>query len=185
MSHPISVCVECGATFSRKARKPASKFCSSKCYRSIGHILRKKSIILEFGCWEWIGWKDKDGYGVASYRFDGTHERRARRIAWIVNFGSIPKRMLVCHRCDNPSCVNPQHLFLGSNQDNVTDMMVKGRNKPVRGEQAKMAKLSEKDVLKIRALHEAGFVQRRIAEQFGVGFQAINKIVLRQRWVHL
>lgn len=89
------------------------------------------------------------------------------------------------HACDNRKCVNPDHLFLGTAAENNRDMMVKGRNRQLYGEQCKHAKLSQDDVIKIRKLHADGICQRRIAERFSVGFKAINKIVKRQRWKHL
>lgn len=153
--------------------------------KDIHHILATKTKRSPVGCWTWIGWRDKNGYGITSLRIHGKQERRAHRIVWFLNFGTIPTGFCVCHKCDNPSCVNPEHLFLGTNQDNMTDKAKKQRCNPPAGERSGLAKLSEEDVLKIRALHEAGVVQRRIAEQFGVGFKAINKIVLRQRWAHV
>jgi hypothetical protein len=76
------------------------------------------------GCWEWRGAKSRFGYG----RFIvGRNNRLAHRVAWAATRGEIPVGMNVCHRCDNPSCVNPDHLFLGTQRDNVRDMHEKGR----------------------------------------------------------
>lgn len=79
------------------------------------------------GCWEWFGGASADGYG----RF--THKGRkllAHRVSWEVHSGSIPRGMLVLHRCDNPPCVNPSHLFLGTHKDNAQDRERKGRRRP-------------------------------------------------------
>lgn len=77
-------------------------------------------------CWEWQAGKDKDGYG----RFSITHSKpyRSHRFSYEYYFGAIPDKMLVCHTCDNPSCVNPHHFFIGTNADNLQDMSNKGRS---------------------------------------------------------
>ncbi len=76
------------------------------------------------GCWEWIGHKNPAGYGIA---FHEGKQKLAHRIVWMTEHGQIPAGMQVCHRCDNPSCVRPDHLFLGTNMDNARDMAAKGR----------------------------------------------------------
>jgi len=77
------------------------------------------------GCWLWTASKSEDGYGY--FRFDGGM-RKAHRMSWLFTNGEIPEGMFVCHSCDNPSCVNPEHLWLGTNQDNQDDMNEKGRH---------------------------------------------------------
>ena len=79
-------------------------------------------------CWIWTAYTKTDGYG--QFKFDGKM-RGAHRMAWLLTNGEIPDGMLVCHTCDNPSCVNPNHLFLGTNQDNADDKMNKGRHASV------------------------------------------------------
>ena len=75
-------------------------------------------------CWEWLACKNKKGYGF--FRVNWIL-RRAHRFAWTVTYGKIPEGLFVCHRCDNPGCCNPKHLFLGTNTDNMVDMISKGR----------------------------------------------------------
>ena len=82
---------------------------------------------VEAGCWNWNKSKDKDGYG--KFWWEGGPER-AHRISWLIFRGFIPEQMLVCHRCDNPSCVNPAHLFIGTASNNTQDAWSKGRVKP-------------------------------------------------------
>src|SRR5256885_74384 len=78
------------------------------------------------GCWEWVGSKRELGYGQVRYK---GRSARAHRIAWELTFGEIPDGRSVLHKCDNPPCINPDHLFLGTQQDNVDDMFRKGRQK--------------------------------------------------------
>lgn len=81
-------------------------------------------------CWEWTGTKDKDGYGklsIGGRKVNGGKIYTAHRLSWMLNYGVIPNGLWVLHRCDNPCCCNPKHLFLGTVKDNVDDMRAKGR----------------------------------------------------------
>lgn len=133
-------------------------------------------------CWEWIGSCNPKGYG--RFRLNG-FEDYAHRQAWRIKNGEIEDGKHVLHRCDNPKCVNPSHLFLGSNLDNIKDCISKGRNS--KGERHQWSKLSEKQVLEIRAR----WVPRKIglrdqlAKEFGVCVEAIYSIVTRRTWTHI
>jgi hypothetical protein len=135
------------------------------------------------GCLLWGGATGKGGYGVLIR----TSRRRmyfAHRVSWEVHFGPIPSGMLVCHRCDNPRCVDPNHLFLGTNDDNMADMVEKGRQ--CRGSDCHTSRLSVKDVLEIRALHATGeHSQGSLARRFGVWYNTIHMIVTRKSWRHV
>ena len=94
----------------------------------------------ENGCWKWIGAKFHRGYGRVN---SGGKMLRANRVAYEISKGDIPVGMVVCHKCDVPLCVNPDHLFLGTIKDNVDDMIRKGRKNSERGEDRHCAKLTE------------------------------------------
>ena len=83
--------------------------------------------IPEHSCWEWVGARNQDGYGVISVGGRRSPQERAHRLSWRLHYGEIPAGMLVLHRCDNSSCVNPDHLFLGTQADNMRDKIQKGR----------------------------------------------------------
>ncbi len=104
---------------------------------------------------------------------------RAHRVSWNIHFGDIPKGLLVLHKCDNPSCVNPSHLFLGTNEDNTRDMVLKNRNTGNK-------RLSETDVLTIRALfHWSKFSTVEIAKEYGMTNPNIHLIVKGKSWKSL
>ena len=108
----------------------------------------------------------------------------AHRFSYSQFVGVIPAGMFVCHTCDNPSCVNPSHLFLGSRQDNVDDMVAKGRS--TSGERNGKARLQAADVVAIRARYETGgALQTELAEEYGVSQVQISRIVNRKTWADL
>lgn len=130
-------CIRCGMEIpSRPGRASSDKrrvYCSRDCYRVASKVPEPdrfwaKVRVQEDGCWEWAGGLMWDGYGAFHRDGDGSVKQRAHRISWEYSNGPIPSGMLVCHRCDNPRCVRPEHLFLGTDQDNVDDMMSKGRH---------------------------------------------------------
>ena len=131
------------------------------------------------GCWEWTKARNNRGYGMLSI---GGRSMLAHRVSWEFANGPIPPGMHVLHRCDNPGCVRPGHLFLGTPADNVADMLAKGRGRAPKGENHKRAKLTEADVLKIRALVASGMSQRQAGEGFGVSGQAVGSIVRGETW---
>jgi len=140
-------------------------------------------------CWNWTGYTSSGSYGVV---FISRHKyERAHRTSWRLHFGEIPKGngyhgTCVLHKCDNRRCVRPDHLFLGSNADNVKDRMQKGRNGTTRGEVCHLSKLSEVDVLEIRRLLKIGkFSRTEIAKQFNVAVGTVCCIEKRKTWKHL
>lgn len=135
-------------------------------------------------CWEWQAWKNKKGYGEFSYR---GHMRPAHRFSWALAHDTWPDA-LVLHRCDNPSCVNPAHLFLGTAADNSADMLAKGRYRKGRviiGTEHHSTNLTDADIVTIRSLAALGATQRQLSKQFGISQSSIWRIVNRVTWSHL
>ena len=131
-------------------------------------------------CWTWTGKTDSDGYGVL---YKDYADFRAIRIAFEIAFDVSPGALFVCHRCDNPTCVRPDHLFLGTSQENTADRHAKGRS--ARGERIGAAKLTESSVLDIRASLRKGDRQVDIAKRYGVTQAAVSAIKLRHAWGHV
>lgn len=135
------------------------------------------------GCLNFTGGKVGIGYGRLRV---GRKLVLAHRHAYELAMGEIPDGMIVCHRCDNPSCCNPDHLFLGSQMDNMSDRSGKGRyGSQARGTDNGAAKLTDVDVAEIRRLVSSGAKQKDVAAQFGVTQPLISMIALRKNWDHL
>ncbi len=133
-------------------------------------------------CWEWIAARNPRGYGLIIK--SGIAEK-AHRVSYELNISDIPEGMCICHHCDNPGCVNPDHLFLGNHADNMHDMADKGRARYRVGEAVNTAKLTVGDVRLIRQLHAAGLKNKYSAELFDVELSRISKIALRKSWKHV
>ena len=137
-------------------------------------------------CWPWTAHRFDKAYGC--FYLKG-RVVRAHRVAWVLTNGQIPQSnkyhgICVCHRCDNPGCCNPSHLFLGTNADNVADREKKHRNTP--GEANTSAKLTNDRVAKIIKAYATGKVSHEdLARQFGVSSNTISRVTNRQSWKHL
>lgn len=131
-------------------------------------------------CWEWLRSCNTRGYGNISIN---NKMYKSHRVVYELIFGKIPVGMHVLHHCDNRKCCNPNHLFLGNNEDNIRDKIKKGRQS--RGERSNN-KLKEEQVLEIRKLYSLGnYSQKEIARKFGVGHTIIGSIVTRKKWKHI
>lgn len=134
------------------------------------------------GCWEWTGGKNSDGYG--SFNIN-QKIYNAHRVSYTLFVGDIQNSLFVCHSCDNPSCVNPSHLFLGTAQDNMTDKVNKNRQFRPQGEKSGNHKLTEQEIYEIREMRKCGYTLRKIANRFEVNFRTIHYITTDKRWKHL
>lgn len=134
-------------------------------------------------CWEWQGGVAHNGYGRTHFR---GRSQYTHRVAWQLVHGSIPDGMCICHHCDNPSCVRPSHLFLGTHAENTRDAVRKGRWARQTGENSHKAKLREKDVHEIRRLYATGEITLVVLSgMYRVAWQTVNKIVRRRSWKHI
>jgi hypothetical protein len=147
-------------------------------------------------CWNWKGYIGTDGYGVYTSSFG----MRAHRLAYYFFFKELPKNKLICHHCDNPKCVNPNHLFIGTNRDNTKDMFLKKRNGKIKGkehptqqgEKNHQSKLNQKQVEQIKRelfktcnkKHKMG-KQKELAERFNVSCTLIRYIKTGKAWPHV
>lgn len=133
-------------------------------------------------CWEWLGATTGAGYGHFKLRKDGkAWEESAHRFSYEIHNGPIPPGGVICHSCDNPPCVNPGHLFLGTYADNTADMIKKGRANTPTGERSGHAKLTWDDVENIRA-NATNLTEQELGDLFGVGQPAINGIIGGKTW---
>lgn len=124
------------------------------------------------GCWEWAGCKSPEGYGKICGSIRSKPEP-AHRLSWEIHFGEIPNGFYVCHSCDNPGCVNPDHLFLGTHADNMTDKVHKGRHHTRR--------LKKEDAKYIRqSVHTLGY--HTLARKYHVSQVTIHDIATGKTW---
>jgi len=158
----------------------------------------KKVSVVEGSCWIWTGAIHGTGYGIIC--INGRHTS-PHRVSWLIHNGDIPDDLICCHRCDVRACVNPAHIFLGTQADNMNDKADKGRCNPAcgdrngsrtrpdrlaRGEANPRAKLTEDKVRKIRDIYALGKTSgRRIAKSFGVCPDVISSILRRKLWAHV
>lgn len=134
------------------------------------------------GCWEWQGSTGKFGYGW--FWFQGG-PKESHRVSWQLHIGEIPPRMFVLHRCDNPPCVRPDHLFLGDHRANSDDMIAKGRAVHFKGSALPTAKLHEDIIPAIRRLRASGMTYQSIASAYGVCRSTVSYACRGKSWKHV
>jgi hypothetical protein len=181
-------CQHCGTAFTANAaRAKSAKYCTKHCSSLAREKSRRERVSAEDRfwsfvdrsgeCWIWTGWCDKDGYGGFRWH-DG--QERAHRVSWEIAHGPIPEGHLILHRCDNPPCVNPDHLYDGTQQDNMTEKSDKGRG--ATGERHPMAKLTEDAVRNIRSRLTQGESLSSIGRVYGVHMGTIWRIREGRLW---
>ena len=158
------------------------------------------NVVKTDSCWRWTAARTEDGYGRI---FGNGRSLRAHRLSFEIHLGPIPDGMQVLHRCDNPQCCNPEHLFLGTTADNMADKFAKGReNLPsrsgenhwmrrspervARGTAFRRSHLTEATVAEIRAKYSTGhFTQRALAAEYGIDHRNLHLIINRKTWKHV
>lgn len=180
------VCESCGMSFQAKPSEVAqgkARYCTRVCAdtaKRTDPVARFWSYVEKGGtCWTWTGARDKDGYGVF---WDGSRVR-AHQYSWRLHVGAIPDGHGVLHRCDNPPCVRPDHLFTGTTPENMRDKVSKARQ--ACGERVGRAKLTADDVVAIRDRYAAGATLKALGREYGVHFGTIWGICQRKTWKHL
>jgi hypothetical protein len=132
-------------------------------------------------CWIWTRARSQAGYGILTINYEVLY---AHRLSWEFVNGDIPDGMVIMHNCDNPACVNPEHLQLGTQKDNLQDMWKKNRGSC--GENHICAKITNEDVYKIRRLSEnENLTRKEIGNMFGLSRQAVTDIIYRRTWKHI
>lgn len=186
-SESTTTCSHCGASLTPRTDRTV-KFCSRSCFQAYqsGAWLKRfwARVQKSDDCWLWTGYIERaDGYG--RYYLEGSRRKvGAHRIAYELTYGPVPANLYICHHCDNPPCVRPDHLFVGSQADNVADCIDKDRF--VSGERNGMAKLTEADVRAIRERYQQGGVtHQQLANELGVTKTLVGLIVRGKVWKNL
>lgn len=186
MKYEDRPCGVCGKPIRINGRQAFErrKYCGHVCYTQARAKAQPQRSVDAFwrnvnkteGCWEWK-LKPSTEFGYCKFSGELIH-----RYSWRITHGEIPDGLQVCHKCDNPKCCRPDHLFLGTQKDNVQDMMRKGRHKPspVYGDSNHWTRAKDADVAEIRRLFDGGMVQRHIAKRFNLSPAQVCRIVNRK-----
>lgn len=163
LEHNIGLCVEC----------------SDKC-----KILNRHKKVN--GCWEWNGKLNNSGYGCFQKVIDGKKvEVRAHRVSYEIWKGEITEGMQVCHTCDNPSCCNPDHLWLGTAKENVQDCVKKGRRLNARKRAVASGKITEEQVIEMRELYRNGTSRKDLEKRYGMSQSQVSGILTYKFWTQI
>ena len=169
-----------GSTDERPKRTAKPKMEKKKKPSLLEKLKQKSSFIEKTGCIEYTGGRYPAGYG--RIRVDGRTSDYTHRVAYRLSKGEIPNGMFVCHKCDNPSCINPEHLYLGTPLMNMQDRDAKGRGKWFIGEANPSAKLTDADVVYIRTTNK---ISRIIAKEIGVSTSTVAGARIGRSWSHV
>jgi len=189
------ICEYCGTIFQRRIsdynishKLGRKQYCSRSCARK-ANPSKPKRVETRFWakvkktdtCWVWVAGKNSGRYG--SFYYEGKYAK-PHRVSYILHYGEFPNELEVLHKCDNPRCVRPDHLFLGTQLDNVRDMDAKGRRRSsaMIGEENPSAKLKLSDVVVIRERSASGEKLGVIAKDYGIARTTVSDIKHRRRW---
>lgn len=193
----LKTCFECNKQFGfYKSIKPTkdAKFCNISCRKTwnknpLNKISHLKEVFLskvikqqDNACWKWNGAKFPTGYGQMFFMGKCINASRA---SWIIHYGLIKNKLWVLHKCDNPECTNPEHLFLGTCKDNVRDSINKGRRIITNGDHRKESKLNSQKVIEIRRLINQNTPYKEIMEKFSISMASISGIKNYRTWKHV
>lgn len=181
-------CLHCGGPFTvwpASLKRSPCLYCSSHCYHAASRRLPEdrfwEKVQKSDGCWIWTAHRSRTGYG--KFLLDGK-ATTATRFCWELHNGGIPAGLFVLHKCDNPPCVNPTHLFLGSLSDNMQDSSRKGRI--VNGEHHHSAKLTPTIVRSIRKAFRPGKTNiAALARHHGISTTAMYRVIIKRTWKHV
>jgi hypothetical protein len=138
------------------------------------------------GCWIWTGFRDHNNRGsfVPGSQRQGVPKWQTHRFAWFITFGVIPIGLSVLHKCDNPPCCRPDHLFIGTQKDNMQDALKKGRT--LRGDNCPWAKLTAEQVILMRRRYRSEYISYTdLAKDFGIHPTTVGEIMRRKKWAHV
>lgn len=177
-----AICLKCGNIFTPLPDK-VGKYCSQVCYQSVKNAPLAERfwryVEKTSDCWKWTGKATVKGYGrIARGRSQGSEHPTnilAHRVSWIIHFGAVPENMNVLHHCDNPSCVRPDHLFLGSQMDNMIDCSEKGRR----------GNLTRDAVRDMRTAYRSGKTLRALAVEHAVSKSTAFNVIRGKTWRHV
>ena len=190
------LCAICGMSFNENqslahAARKAQVCCSRECGRQNKRKNWQKRFwsrvekSTDTDCWFWVGAVQSNGYGHFPAKDALGNHAGAHRVSYFIASGKDPGSMHVLHRCDTPLCVNPAHLFLGTNSDNVADKVGKGRARGVAGEKHPNATISEAIVKEARRMSRCGLQPKKIATLLHVSVPAIRAAVANKSWRHV
>lgn len=142
-------------------------------------LLNSIEIDEQSNCWNWTKAKHRQGYGHTAYK---SKYILAHRLSWIIFIGDIPENNNICHKCDNPSCINPDHLFIGTQTDNVKDCKNKNRAHKSHGEKHLWTKLTKSQVDEIRSEDSKKYTRYELAEKYNISYSGIVCILKNRCW---